>query len=247
MDDKGIAGKIADGFIEILEAVFQRIREAGMKLSMAKSHFGVQQIEYLGRTITPKGISPINEKVEKFLENLSMPSNIKQTQRFIGFVNFYKDFIPRLSDKLLPFYKLLKSDVEFNITDEQKNSSDGLIEDLKKACNTSLRMPLPEKEFVIVTDASEHAAGYALMIEDYTDLENSTRKKRSYAPVMFGTKTFNPAQMKYSAYTKDFLGLYFAFDAFRHLIWGKMKPTRVLTDDKSLTRFFQAKHMAPSF
>ena len=54
-------------------------------------------------------------------------------------------------------------------------------------------MPLPEKQFVIVTDASEHAAGYALMIEDYTDSQNGKGKKKSYAPVMFGSKTFNPA------------------------------------------------------
>ncbi len=63
---------------------------------------------------------------------------------------------------------------------------------------------------------------------------------------MFGTKTFNPAQRKYIAYTKEFLGLFFAFDAFRHIIWGNPKPTLVLTDNNGLTRFFQAKHMAPS-
>ena len=31
-----------------------------------------------------------------------------------------------------------------------------------------------------------------------------------------------------------------------HLIWGNTKPTLAQTDNKSLTRFFQAKHMAPS-
>ncbi len=94
MDDIGIAGKDANEFVENLEAVFQKIREAGLKLSMGKSQFGVHKIEFLGRTITPQGISPINDKVEKFLEDLKMPSNLKQTQRFIGFINFYKDFIP---------------------------------------------------------------------------------------------------------------------------------------------------------
>ena len=105
MDDIGIAGKTADEFIDNLEAVFQKIREAGLKLSMSKFQFGVQEIEFLGRTVTPKRISPINGKVEKFLNNLSIPSNVKQAQRFIVFVNFYKDFIPKLSEKLLPFYK----------------------------------------------------------------------------------------------------------------------------------------------
>ena len=113
----------------------------------------------------------------------------------------------------MPFYKLLKNDAEFNITKEHEESFTGLIEDLKKACNSALQMPLPEKHFVIVTDASEHASGYALMIEDYTNMDNEHNKKKSYAPVMFGSKTFNPAQMNYSAYTKEFLRLYFAFDA----------------------------------
>ncbi len=140
MDDIGIAGRTADEFIENLDAVFQRIRETGLKLSMSKSQFGVQEIEFLGRTITPKSMSPISEKVEKFLSNLSIPSNVKQAQRFIGFINFYKDFIPKLSEKLLPFYKLLKTDAEFKITDEQEESFRCLIEDLKNACNTSLRM-----------------------------------------------------------------------------------------------------------
>ncbi len=64
----GVAGRSVDELIENLEASFQRIREADLKLSMAKSHFGVQQNEFLERTITPKGISPINENVEKFWE-----------------------------------------------------------------------------------------------------------------------------------------------------------------------------------
>ncbi len=81
-------------------------------------------------------------------------------------------------------------------------------------------MPLPEKQFIIVTDAREHAAEYAVMIEDYMNIANEKSRKKSYPPVMFGSKTFNPAQMKYSAYIKEFFGLCFAFDGYRHIIWG---------------------------
>ncbi len=140
-DDIGIAERTAEEFMENLEVVFQRTREAGLKLSMAKSQFGVQQIEFLGLTKIPKEISSINEKVHKVLGNLSKLSNIKQTQRFIEFVNFYQYFIPRLSDKLLPFYKLLKGDVEFTTTREQQKSFKDVIEDVKKACNTSTECP----------------------------------------------------------------------------------------------------------
>ncbi len=225
MDDIGIAGRSAPEFIENLEAVFQKIREAGLKLSMRKSQFGVQEIDFLGRTIIPKGISPINAKVERFLDGLRLPTIVKQTQRFIGFINFYKDFIPKLPDKLLPFYKLLKNDTAFLITSDNEEAFFSLIEDLKRACNTSLRLPLPDKQFVIITDASEHAAGYALM---------------------FGSKTFNPAQMKHSAYVKEISRVYFAFSTFRHIVWGNKHLILILTDNKSLTRFFQTKHLPPS-
>ncbi len=67
MDDIGIAGKTASEFIENLEAVFQKIRAAGLKLSMGKSQFGVQEIEFSGRNITPKGISPLMPKSKCFL------------------------------------------------------------------------------------------------------------------------------------------------------------------------------------
>ncbi len=146
---------------------------------------------------TPKRLSRINTKVEKFLDGLRMPTNIKQAQRFIGFIIFYKEFFSRLSDKLPPFYKLLKNDTRFLLSSSHEKSFTALIEDSKKACNMSLRLPLPEKQFVIITDASERAAGYALMIEDYTKKDQEGKQRKSYAPVMFGSKTFNPAQMKH--------------------------------------------------
>ena len=181
-----------------------------------------------------------------FLDGLRLPTNVKQTQRFIGFIKFYKEFIPKLSDKLLPFYKLLKNDTAFLITTDHEEAFSSLIENLIRACNTSLRLPLRDKQFVIITDAGELAAGYALMIDDYTEEDQGEKKRKSYAPVMFGSKTFNPAQMKHSAYVKELLGVYFALAAFRHIIWGDKQPILVLTDNESLTRFFQTKHLTPS-
>ena len=62
-----------------------------------------------------------------------------------------------------------------------------------------------------------------------------------YAPVAFGSKIFNATQLKLSIYAKEFLGVHFAFDTFAHILWGATKPILVLTDNKSLTSFFQAK------
>ena len=49
-----------------------------------------------------------------------------------------------------------------------------------------------------------------------------------------------------SIYSKDFLAVYMAFLEFAHILWETSKPTIVLTDNKSVTRFFQTKAIPPS-
>ena len=91
-----------------------------------------------------------------------------------------------------------------------------------------------------MTDASFRSAGYALMIEDNPD-QKIQSKRKTYAPVAFGSKIFSPAQLKMSIYSKEFLAIYMAFLEFAQILWEVTKPTIVLTDNKSVTRFFQTK------
>ena len=96
---------------------------------------------------------------------------------------------------------------------------------------------------MIMCDASEHAAGYVLLIEDYTETNDGPTK--SYAPVAFGSQRFTEGQMSLTMYAKEFLAMHFAFDELAHILWGVTKPTIVMTDNKALTRFFQSKRIPP--
>ena len=78
------------------------------------------------------------------------------------------------------------------------------------------------------------------MIENYVK-DQKTKDRKTYAPVAFVTKLFNEAQLNFSTYSIEFLGLYFALDHFSHFTWGTEKPVIVLTDKKSLVKFFQSK------
>ena len=62
VDDIGIAANTPEQVIKNLRAVFQCLRKAGLKLSMAKCHFGVQEVDFRGRTITTKGVAPQNKR-----------------------------------------------------------------------------------------------------------------------------------------------------------------------------------------
>ena len=54
-------------------------------------------------------------------------------------------------------------------------------------------------------------------------------------------KIFSPAQLRLTIYTKEILTTYMAFFEFAHFLWEATQPTIVLTDNKSVTRFFQTK------
>ena len=97
VDDTGIAANNVDELIINIEAVFQQIQKAGLKLSMSKCAFGHPKIDFLGRSITTKRIAPLEHKIDKFLNNLKTPTSVKSLQRYIGFVKFYKQYIPMLA------------------------------------------------------------------------------------------------------------------------------------------------------
>ena len=244
-DDIGIAVNNATDLTRNIRAVFKYIRRAGLKLTIEKCHFGVQQVEFLGRTISPEGISPQARKIQNFLDKLRFPKSKKALQRYLGFVNYYRNYVPRMAEKLHPFYKMLKTEVPINITSELKKTFDSVNKAPSDACELALKQPTAGKQLVLITDASFRSAGYALIIEDNPD-QKIQSKRKTYAHVAFGSNIFSAAQLKMSIYSKEFLAIYMAFLEFAHIFWEATKPTIVLTDNKSVTRFFQTKAIPPT-
>ena len=150
-----------------------------------------------------------------------------------------------MAEKLNPCNKLLITEAPIKITSELKETFDSVNKALSDACELALKQPIPGKQFVLKTDASIRSAGYALMIEDNPD-QKIQSKRKTYAPVEFGSKIFSPAQLKMSIYSKKILAIYMAFLEFAHILWEATKPTIVLTNNKSVTRFFQTKAIPPA-
>ena len=245
VDDIGIAANDADHLIANLRATFKCIQEAGLKLTMHKCHFGAKEIDFLGRTITPQDVKPQKQNVQNFLEKTKFPKSKKALQRYLGFLNYYRNYIPRLSERLAPFYKMLKSDEKVLVSKELVQQFEEINKALDKCCDLALQQPIPNKQIALMTDASFGAAGYAVLIEDDPN-QKFTSLRKSYAPVAYGSKTFTPAQIKMSIYAKEFLAIYFAFKEFGHIFWGAPKPVIILTDNKAVTRFFQTKIIPPA-
>ena len=214
---------------------------------MAKCHFGVQEVDFFGRKITTKGVAPQKQKIAKLLEKLKFPRSKKALQKYIGFLNYYRNYIARLAERLTPFFQLLKSTdtkTKIPITSDIMKEFREINEDLDRCCQLALRQPLPGKQLVLMTDASFQAAGYAVLVEvDPNQKYTSTRK--TYAPIAYGSKTYSPSQIKMSIYAKNVLAIYMAIKEFGQMFWGATKPVIIITDSKSVTRLFQTKMIPP--
>ena len=143
VNDIGIAANNATDLTRNIRAVFKCIHQAGLKLTNENCHFEVRQFEFLGRTISPEGISPQARKIQNFLDKLTFPQSKKALHRYLGFVNYYRNYIPRIAEKLNPFYKLLKTEVPINITSELKETFDSVNKALSDDCELALKQPIP--------------------------------------------------------------------------------------------------------
>ena len=97
LDDIIIFSKTEEEHLEHLETIFNRLREAGLKLKLQKCSFFKKHIQYLGHLISDEGIQPLPEKMES-IAKMPTPKNAKQVKQFLGLVGYYRKFVPRFAD-----------------------------------------------------------------------------------------------------------------------------------------------------
>ena len=76
VDDIGMATHTAEELKNNLREVFQCIRKAGLRLTMAKCQFGAKEVEFLGRTVSPE-VAPTVSQDQKLPAKTVVPENQK--------------------------------------------------------------------------------------------------------------------------------------------------------------------------
>ena len=175
VDDIGIATNTPEQLIKNLRAVFQCLLKAGLKLSMTKCHFVVQEVDFLGRTITTKEVDHQKQKTAKFLEKVKFPRSKKTLQRYIGFLNYHRNYLPRLAERLTPFFQLFKTTdtkTKIPITPDIMKEFREINEALDRCC----QLGIPTKP-IEVNIESTGIAQEELVFFDPTDHQETTEKE----------------------------------------------------------------------
>ena len=136
-----------------------------------------------------------------------------------------------------------KKGTEFELTPTICDSTFQMNKNLARTAIFFSKLPLSEKQLVIICDAIIYATGYVPLTEGDTYRTQGTLK--AFAPIAFGFSRCTFGQISLSKYAKQFSAMHFAFDEFCYFMWGIRKPDIVMIVYQVLTRFFQAQQIPP--
>ena len=154
LDDILIYSPDMENHIKHVRVLFERLRAADLKLTKRKCSFLKAHVQYLGHYISRQGLEPVPEKLEALVE-MPPPSDITEVRKFLGFVRYYRKFIPRYSDVARPLTNLTHKEVPFQWTSNCQASFKMLKGFLLE--EPVLKYPKPDQPYVLYTDASKYA------------------------------------------------------------------------------------------
>jgi hypothetical protein len=220
IDDIIIFSESFDQHLKDIEEVFSKLETFGWKLKLKKCRFAQEKIEYLGHVLSEGQVTVLPRNIQN-LKNMKRPKNIKETQAFLGAINYYRRFIQGLSYITEPLLVNLRNKEEFIWSSEQEDAFNKIVELLSK--QPILKLADYEKEFILKTDAS--GVGYGgVLCQVHNGVEH---------PVHFFSGSFNkPQRLKWNHWQREAYAVIVGIKKFDHYL--RDKPFTVVTDNESI-------------
>jgi len=192
----------------------------------------MQKIEFLGFMVTPTGISMDTTKTDA-VSVWPTPTNLKAVQAFLGFTNFYRQFIVGFSDIIIPLIHLTCKDTPFTWGPNHTKAFETLETAFTQA--PILVHFNPDNPIVVETDASDYAitAIISQISPDDGDIHLIT----------FYSHSMQPAELNYKIYDKELLAIFEAFRQWHNYLEGSAHVVLVLSNHKNLKYFATTKQL----
>ena len=224
LDDIIVYGKDHKECCERLAMVFERLRDANLKLKPSKCELFQLKTIFLGHVISAEGISCDPAKVEA-VKNWSTPRSARQVQVFLGTVNYYNRFIKDYSEIARPLFGAANRKYKrFSWTPECQQA----FETLRRALISAPIMAFPRREglFVLDTDASAFAIGAVL---SQRQVDDGVERERVIA---YSSRTLEGREQRYCTRRRELLAIVHFVKVFKPYLYGQ--DCLIRTDHASL-------------
>jgi len=98
--------------IEILDQLFKRLVQHGIKVNIEKCVFGNKNVSYLGFRLTEKGILPGLDKL-KAIDKVASCKDVHEMRQFLGLCNFFRNHVQNLSKITGPLTALTRKESQW--------------------------------------------------------------------------------------------------------------------------------------
>ena len=207
LDDILIFSRNLDEHWQHLRWALDQLRKAKLYGRLHKCEFLKDQVEYLGFEVGPRGVQASPGKVRAIIE-WPRPKSVHDVRSFLGLASYYRRFVRGFSEMARPLTQMTRAGVEWDWSEAQHQA----FNRLKLALTTApvLKLPDFERQFVVTTNASDAAVG-AILEQDFGN---------GLQPVAFASRKLNDAEMRYSAYERELLGIAWALAQWKHYCQG---------------------------
>ena len=177
-----------------LEEVFGELRKYNMRLNPEKCTFGVGGGKFLGFMVTHRVIEANPNKYIAILE-MHNPTNIQEVQRLNSTLASLSRFLPKLAEKVKPFYKLFKKTEPFSW---DKTYEQALLA-FKKTIVTSLVLSQPRlvAPLLLYFSVADKAVSSAFVQEE----------GKHHLPIYFTNRMLHDIKKRYQMIKKVALAL----------------------------------------
>ena len=220
LDDILISGDSEASHLKALEEVLRRLEEVGLRAKREKCQFMLSSVPYLGYQIDERGLHPLPEKVKAIVEAPS-PRNTQELKSYLGLLTYYCKFLPNLSTRLAPLYKLLRKGQPWHWRSKQKRA----FKESKKLLTSAEFLVHfdPKLKLVLACDASAYGIG-AVLAHRFPD--------GSERPIGYASRTLTQAERNYSQIEREGLACIFGVKRFHSYLFGH--HFELITDHKPL-------------
>jgi len=205
LDDIIIFSTSIEEHIVYIKKIFEKLREANLKVQIAKCKFLAKETEFLGHIVTNEGIKTNPNKVAA-IQKIPLPKTQKEIKSFLGMSGYYRKFIKDYSKIAHDIVKYLKKNSKININDPKYIESFNKLKLLLQS-DPILVHPDFSKQFTLITDASNFALGAVLMQQNKT--------------IAYASRSLNDHEKNYSTIEKELLGIVWAVKYFRPYLYGR--------------------------
>ena len=225
VDDVVIATPTLEDHIDRLDEVFGCMKRAGLKCKPSKCEILRDSIKYLGRMVDRHGVRPDPEAVEAVL-TWKAPRTDTQLLSFLGFANYYREFIKGYADKVYPMQKLMRNKgKKFEWNDEAQVAFENIKRELCEA--PVLGMPTEKGMYVLDTDAS------VVAISGILHQEQEWNGRTVLRPIAYGSKVLSDTEMKYGAPKAEMFAVVTFVEKYRAYL-GRA-PFKLRVDNRALS------------